>query len=173
MKIFMRIVAGFFAVALWLLARGMRTNPNALEQTIGEGVHLLGVLILFLVFFQLQRTAVRPPDFGRHQTPLVVVLVLAGGIVLLSIVVSLLLGTFGDEFTRLFIQRQFDPVTVVILMVSGLAALVAAFGVHRNKKWSMRLAKLVVFPFSFGFAGMMVALYTWWVVAPRPTAQDR
>jgi hypothetical protein len=172
MKLVARIVAGILVLLLWLLARGMQMNPHALDQTLGLGVHLIAVLLLFVVFFQWRGTAVEPLDPKTHRKFVAYGQFLGGGTVLLAVLAFLLLGTYGGEVAQLIVSRRIDFLGVLVLLVSGIGALVAGFGILWGATWSKPLAKLVALPFSFGWPfGLLLALYTWWALAPPQRAQ--
>jgi hypothetical protein len=152
----------------------MRLNPNPLDQTVGLAVHFVAVVLLFVIFFQWRRTRVRAPDFAKHRVLLVVGQFLGGGTILFAVLALLLLGTYGGELAQIVVSKRVDLLGTLFLLFTAIGALIAGFGLIGGARWAKSLARIVAFPFSFGWpVGLVVAVYTWWALTPASAPERR
>ena len=172
MKLVIRIFLGIILGLVLVTAKGMRVTPYEFDQTIGICVHLIAVLLVFIVFFQWRRTALQPPKVSTHQKYLAWTYLFIGGILLFSLFLYLITGTYAHQLfpdmggaIQNILSQRIDFLESLLALIIGVAFLVAGFAILNNASWSRWFAKLIVFSISFG-PGFFVTLYTWWVLAP-------
>ena len=166
MKRPLRIIAGVVIFILYFAGKGIREGADETLPidpiALGMAMHFIAMLILFVVFFRWDRT--RTPDFKKHRIPLAICWFFIGGVLLFSVLVAI---EFGGEFTQ---TQTFQSLVLwfweAVLMAA--AALVSATGLLYGAKWAQVVAVILSFPASTGVpAGLLTALYTWWVIGSK------
>ncbi len=170
MKIPLRIIAGVVIFILYFAGKGIREGADETLPidpiALGMAMHFIAMLILFVVFFRWDRT--RTPDFKKHRIPLAICWFFIGGVLLFGVFGLLRVAIeFGGEFTQTqTFQSLVSGSGIAVLMAA--AALVSATGLLYGAKWAQVVAVILSFPASTGFpAGLLTALYTWWVIGSK------
>ena len=169
MKTPLRIIAGVVIFILYFAGKGERDQSEQIVALlVGMAMHLVAMLILFVVFFYWHRTRISSPDFKKHRIPLASCWFFIGGVLLFGVFGLLMVAIeFGGEFTQSqTLQSLVSGSWIAVLMAA--AALVSATGLLYGAKWAQVVAVILSFPASTGFpAGLLTALYTWWVIGSK------
>ncbi len=169
-----RLSLGSLALAIWLVARGMRLNPHALDQQVGMFVHLLGVALAFFVFFRFSKTKVAQPyNPALTEVKAARLLIVGGSICLTALFLLLLLAAFGGEIGRTVVAARLDLPNAIAYATLGTVAIIAGMGLQQRATWSRRMAISSGFMFSYIWPlGIALAFYIWWAVPTGSIQQE-
>ena len=167
----LRIIAGFIWVILYFTGEGVGDDAAfELSGPIGFGLQLLAMIMLYVVFFHWERTAISTLDFTKHRIPLAWVWFFVGGTVLLGIVGILLMGLWMDglaqtqTYQSIISDRIGGDIGALLIVLCAAAALISATGLLYRAKWAKTTVAILPFLFSANIPGVVVACYTWRVV---------
>lgn len=170
----LKSIAGLIGAMFYFMGKGIRESIDVDSGYIWLIAHIIGMLILYLVFFRWSYTMNSPlRDITRHRIPLAVCWYVMGAMTLVGAFALLAIGYEQDIPIQTVISSYLGEFLGFDMVILAAVSIISATGILYRAHWAMNTVIILSFISSASIGGLAVAWYTWWVASSSSGKANR
>ena len=160
----LKSIAGLTGAMFCLAGRGIRESGDAEGASLWLIFHIIGMVILYLIFFRWSYTMNAPlRGTTRHKIPLAICWYFLGTVSLIGAFSLLAIGYQQEVPIQNVISSYLGDFLGFDMVILATVSIISATGILYGARWAMNTVIILSFVSSASIGGFLVAWYTWWV----------